>query len=242
MLILIALIIITPVSDHEISLPWEFNRIVFANKKLYFSSYAGSNIYFFQNESLKALTIGDDPLFIIENFHFSPFFLFLTDGQKIIKHYLQQSLSETIYQGNSITSFCLLESGDIAILDRKPDQVIILDRQYRIRIKITDFPARDIATDGSKIYILSKKDLIITDHHLNIIKKVTIPETMKKIIVADDRIIIYTPGKRQAYYYNQDWQKVTFDDYLQDIALDGDRIYVLAGYGNIIRIYNFSDF
>src|SRR4030042_6932107 len=101
-----ALFMITAFSDQKIVLPWEFNRITLFNNQLYFASYTGSNIFFYHDDRLKTLTSTHDPLFVIDAFYFTPFFLYLTDGRKIVKYYLQPALSETIYYGNSITGFC----------------------------------------------------------------------------------------------------------------------------------------
>ncbi len=227
--------------DNLIATPREFNRIHYSDNRLYFAPYTGTSIFFYRNDSLKALTFGDNPLSVIEDFHLTSFFLYLCDGRQITKHYLMQPSSKTIYKGNSINRFGLTESGDVVVIDRRPDRILILDPHYKIRLSITDLSARDIAAHREKIYILTKTEVIVSDQHLNTLERIPVPQAMKRIITADGRPIIFTPGRKRIYLYDQTWFPIEFENNIRDIATDGDKLFVLEDYGNTVRIHNIPD-
>jgi hypothetical protein len=240
-LVLSILLAITYSPEQIIATPYEFNRISFFDDHLYFAAYTGANIFFHHNDSFKALTISDNPLSVIEDFCFTPFFLYLNDGQKITKHYLRQSISETIYHGDHIAGFCLLNSEELVILDRRPNRILILDRQHQVRTSIYDLPAKDIAANTESIFILANNDVVIFDHHLNFIEKIPLPQSMTRIIIARDRPVVFTPGRRRAYIYDNTWHQIDFENNIRDIATDGINLFILEDYGNTVRIHNISD-
>lgn len=240
-LILSALLTLIQSPERSMATPLEFNRLDVYNGQLYFAPYLGANLYFYRNDSFKTLTFGDDPLFIIEEFRMAPFFLYLSDGQSVIKYYLQQSLSESVYAGNNIAGFCLLESGDIAIIDRRPNRVLIIDRQAQIRISLTDFPAKDICANDDRILILTKDELIFSDHHLNFLNRIPLPQTMARVIIAGDQPILFSPGRSYIYIYNQTWRRIDLEIDIKDIAADQDSLFILEDYGNTVSVYSISD-
>lgn len=177
----------------------------------------------------------------IYGFDLTPFSIYLNMIGGIFRLAINSGLIENIYQGD-VVSFVVTDAEEIILAERLKKEVIFLDPQYKIRLIKKNLNLVDMDYFDSRVYFLTRKEILILDEHGNIVEKIKILEGKERIAVAD-KIYLFTPGKKTVIVKDDgNWKRIELNHPIIDLKINGGYIWTLSQYGDSIYIYNQSDF
>ncbi|MGB9721977.1 MAG: hypothetical protein ACPL28_10930 [bacterium] len=176
----------------------------------------------------------------IYGFALTPFSVYLNIAGTLFKLFLNSGLFEKIYTGD-VVSFTLTDAEEIVLADRFKKEVLFLDPQYKIRLIKSNYNVVDVYYFDKRIYLLTRKEIIILDEYGNVIEKIKIPEKKERIVVKE-KIYLFTPAQNTILKKEGDWEKMELNHPIIDLSITEKNVLALNQYGDTLYIYDKSDF
>ena len=220
-----------------------FDRITCFRNELYAAPLIGKSIFKLDvNDSLQAITFTNEVNYQIRDFRMTPFAIYINRGSSLDKYYISAGIKETVFMSGDISSFDLSPDEEIVFADRKRYELIFLDFAYRLKFKIENILAEDLRWHNDLLYVLTKNAVHTYDEHGNLTARMPTPEFCNKILVVNDRIMIYTERSKHFYLADTLWQKKELPYTILDVCENRESIIVLDGNGTTVRIFERNNF
>lgn len=176
----------------------------------------------------------------IYGFGLTPFSIYLNMAGGLFKLSINSGLIEKIYTGN-VVSFILTDAEEIVLADRFKKEVLFLDPQYKTRLIKNNLNVVDMDYFDRRIYLLTRKEIIVLDEYGNMIEKIKIPEKKERIVVKE-KIYLFTPAQNIIIKKNEDWGRIELNHSFIDLKITEKNVLTLNQYGDTLYIYDKSDF
>lgn len=176
----------------------------------------------------------------IYGFDLTPFSIYLNMPGGLFKLSINSGLIEKIYTGD-VVSFTLNDAEEIILADRFKKEVLFLDSQYRIRLIKSNFNVVDMDYFDKRIYLLTRKEIIVFDDYGNMIERIKIPEK-KERIVASGKIYLFTSAQNTILRKDKEWDSIKLNHSFIDLKITKKNVLILNQYGDTLYIYDKSDF
>jgi hypothetical protein len=240
MVLFLSIVLVEPVD--VISLDREFNRIEVYGGTIYLAPFTGTSIFkFTELKNLTAISFTDDVNYRIQNFHITPFAIYLNNDKSIEKFYRTQGVKETIHSSQDITSFIVTSSEEVIFADRMKRELVFLDFTNTIKFKESDIQIKDLQILDDTIYVLTNNSIILFDEYGNAIAKKQIPEKGDRIFADRATIFLFSSNKKYCYELNSDVKKIEYPHSIRDMCVLDDSLVILDGSGTRLYFYNKSN-
>jgi hypothetical protein len=173
-------------------------------------------------------------------FKITPFSIYIHLSEGIIRMLVNSGISEKIYPGD-VVSFVLTDAEEVVLADRLKNGLIFLDADRKVRLIRKNINVVDMAYYDNKIYVLTRKEIIVLDDHGNTLELIKLPEKMDRIAVYEE-IYLFSMLSSIMYKRNGDWKRIEIREPIIDLKIFQKNIFALTQYGNYIHIYDKSDF
>jgi hypothetical protein len=241
MMIWLLVILLAP--GDSIMLAGNFSRAECYDGVFYLTPGIGTSILRFRPpDSLNALSFTDDVNYRIRSFKLTPFAFYINRGTALEKYYPVSGRRETVHTARDISSFDLTPVEEVILADRENRELIFLDREFRVRFKVENISVEDMQWHADLLYVLTRNGIDIYDEHGNQVRRKTIPERCDRIIVSDDRMLIFTAKANYIFKADTRWMKKEFPYTISDICVKDSSIVILDGAGSTLHILNQDDF
>ncbi len=176
----------------------------------------------------------------IYGFDVTPFSIYLNMKEGLFKLSTNSGLIEKIYTGD-VVSFTLNDVEEIILADRFKKEVLFLDSQYKIRLIKSNFNVVDMDYFDKRIYILTRKEIIVFDDYGNMIERIKIPEKKERIVVRG-KVYLFTPAQKTVLRKDKEWDSIKLNHPFIDLKITEKNVLTLNQYGDTLYIYDRSDF
>ncbi|MCX7995572.1 MAG: hypothetical protein N3A65_07370 [candidate division WOR-3 bacterium] len=192
------------------------------------------------NKIVSEIPVGDGKENTVYSFKLTPFAIYLRMRDCLCRQFLNNGVQEKIYEGD-IVSFIITEAGEVVLADRKRKGIIFLDAQFKVRLMIVNPYVVDMDYFDHKIYLLTRKEVVVLDEHGNMIETFRIPGKNERI-VAGERIFLFTPGKKRILLKDREWKIFELSHPVIALRLSKEGVLTLNQYGDTLYTYNNSQF
>jgi len=194
------------------------------------------------NDSLQAITFTDEVNYQIRDFRLTPFAIYINRGSSLEKYYISAGIKETVFISGDISSFDLSPAEEIVFADRKRYELSFLDFTYQLKFKIENIVAEDLRWHKDLLYVLTKNAVHTYDEYGNLTARTPTPEICNKILVVNDRVMIYKERSKYFYLADTTWHKKELPYTILDVCENRESIIILDGNGTTIRIFDRNNF
>jgi hypothetical protein len=132
-------------------------------------------------------------------------------------------------------------SEEVIFADRQKQKLFFLDFTHNIKIEKADLSIKDMHFANNRVYVLTKRKIIIYDEYGNAIESRNIPERSDRIYVDSTHIYLFSFNKDYFHELNEEWKKVDFAHGIRDICTNHEIIVILNKNGSTLYFYNRSD-
>ncbi|MEO0205453.1 MAG: hypothetical protein ABIL22_02115 [candidate division WOR-3 bacterium] len=224
-----------------LELPDNFTTFELWDKAIYLVQFNGKSIMRIDSAGgVVSIPVTFERNMRIYNFKMTPFSIYLHTATGIQRFFLNSGNSESIYK-DDVVSFVLTNTEDVVLVNRLKNELIFLDPQNKVRLRKNNVNAIDMDYHDNKIYVLTRKEVLVIDDYGNTIETIKIPEKMSRIVVSED-IFLFSPQSNTIYKKDMEWKRIELRHSIMELKVSGKNIFVLDQYGSYLYMYDVSDF
>ncbi|MEO0162571.1 MAG: hypothetical protein ABIL39_08690 [candidate division WOR-3 bacterium] len=186
------------------------------------------------------IPVSDDNTQPVRGFKLTPFVLYLILRDGLYRQFLISNLRGRVYPGD-IIAFTLTSSEELVLAERRNKAIIFLDSDFKTRLVKKNLPVLDIDYFEQKIYLLTRREVIVLDEYGNELEKFLVPARSQRIM-GREKIYLFTPGERIIFVKGKAWKTIELCHSVIDLILDDENLYALNQYGDTLYIYRKADF
>ncbi len=224
-----------------ISLPGNFTTFQLYEDAIFIAPFNGKSIIKLDSTgSFLSFPITNQENNRIYQFKITPFYFCLNTPLGLVKMHYATGVNEMLYSGN-ITAFIITNTEEVVLADRIKNEIIFLDTDNKIRLKKKNINVLDMDYFEGMIYLLSSRGILVLDEYGNTIESIKTPENINRISVAED-IYVFAPLSNIVYRWDKEWKRIELKYPVNDLKLNKNYLFTLNQYGDILYLYDRSDF
>ncbi len=242
-----------------ITMPAEYGMLAVYDSLVYVAPFFGVSIYRFQPvrgqsdaEDMEPLNFTRQENCRILQFEVTPFFIYINNGKAIKKYFFSTGTTETVCQGEQISSFTLTAFWDVCYADYGQAELVFLNANARVVNRVSDVAVIDVVSGENMVYALTRKKIIRCDGYGNSTGDIMLPESLEHLFAEDGRLYLFSQTKDYLYTYDDraldhdttdaSWKKVEIGRPIRDLAVIDSTLVMLDNAGTHLLFYNRSEF
>lgn len=237
--LLIIICLIEPIQT--IALPGNFTTFQLYEDAIYLAPFNGKSILKVDSTG----TFFSFPVTHQENnriyqFKITPFHFYLNTPVGVIKMHYTTGITELVYSGNIMT-FIITNTEEVVLVDRLKNELIFLDADDKIRMQRKNINVIDMDYYEGRIYLLTPRNILVLDEYGNTLESIKVPQNINRISVAKE-IFLFTSLSNIVYKWDKEWKRIELKYPINDLKLNKKFVFTLNQYGDLLYLYDRSDF
>ncbi|HEX7319164.1 MAG TPA: hypothetical protein VF399_02255 [bacterium] len=242
-----------------ITMPAEYGVLEVHDSLVYVAPFFGAGIYRFQPvrgqsraDNMEPLNFTRQENYRILQFEVTPFFIFINNGKTIEKYFFSAGTTETVCQGEQISSFTLTGFWDICYADYGQEELVFLNTNARVMNRLSDVAVIDVKSGEKMVYALTRKKIIRCDEYGNSTGEISLPESLERLYAAGHKLYLFSQARDYFYTYDDrasdhdttdgSWRKIELGRSIRDLAVLDSTMVMLDNAGTHLLFYNWSEF
>lgn len=225
-------------------LPNACATIELSNTGLYGAPFVGNVVYRIPFKGIwNTITFSDNVPVRIVGFKVTPFALFINDGTRIARYFLNTMDRTVITRADDVSAFAITRSEEIIYSNQRLRTVHFLDYTGQEKNRLEDLSVRDLKVVDTLIYVLTNTLVAICDEFGTMRTQHLHKGSFNGMHVQDGRVYLFARGQQQLYVITDD--QITSYDLpfrFQDITGSDSLIYVLNERGTVLYRYHSTAF